>query len=267
MLNNLTDFQKYSILAGISVLAISSLFFIPAIPQNSNYHQFADQRFLLEAPHFLNVVTNILFLFVGGLGIKLLIPKSKADFLEKTYWMYMAFFVGIFFVGLGSGYYHLAPNNQTLIWDRLPMTVAFMALFSIIFSEFISVKLGKLIFLPLIALGILSIVYWVYSETQSEGDLRFYGLVQFLPMTLIPLILLLFNSQSSQTKQYWYLLGFYFLAKIFETADLPVYQLTTVISGHSLKHIFAGIGCYFFYTQLKKRYIATLSKNNQFTSF
>jgi hypothetical protein len=252
MFNNLTDFQKNSILAGISVLAVLGLFFIPAIPQDSNYHQFADQRLLLKIPHFFNVVSNILFILVGRWGIKLLICETNAVFFSNTYWMYMTFFVGIFFIGLGSGYYHLAPSNQTLIWDRLPMTAAFMTLFSITISEFISAKLGKIIFLPLLFTGILSIVYWVYTEQQGAGDLRFYGLVQFLPMLLIPLILLLFGSQPIQAGHYWYLLGFYMLSKIFEMADYPVYQLSTAVSGHSLKHIFAGIGCYFFYAQLKK---------------
>ncbi len=252
MLHNLTDFQKYSILIGISVLAVSGLFFIPAIPQDSSYHQFADQRLLLKTPHFFNVASNILFLLAGALGIKLLIGEKKADFFRHTYWMYMTFFTGIFFVGLGSGYYHLAPTNQTLIWDRLPMTIAFMALFSISFSEFVSAEFGKTIFLPLLVFGILSIVYWVYTETQGIGDLRFYGLVQFLPMVLIPLILVLFRPQSFRARHYWYLLGFYILAKIFEMADHPFYQLTTVLSGHSLKHLFAGIGCCFFYAQLKK---------------
>ncbi len=261
MLINLTDFQKYSILAGISALAVSCLFFIPAIPQNSNYHQFADQRLLLRTPNFFNVITNIIFLLAGAWGIKLLIHQNKADFFKNTYLMYLTFFVGVFFVGLGSGYYHLSPSNQTLIWDRLPMTIAFMALFSIIFSEFVSVKLGKTIFLPLLVLGTMSIVYWANTEKQGMGDLRFYGLIQFLPMILIPMILVLFRSQSNQAKHYWHLLGFYFLAKIFEMADQTVYQLTATVSGHSLKHIFAGTGCYFFYAQLKKKHISNLSEN------
>ncbi len=248
----LTNTQKYSILYGISALAILSLFFIPTIPQNSTYHQFADQRKVLGIAHFLNAASNILFLISGLLGIKLLFFKKNINLFLETSCMHLAFFISIFFVGLGSGYYHLYPTNQTLIWDRLPMTVAFMVLFSIIISEFISMKLGKFIIIPLVILGLLSIAYWVYTEQQGAGDLRFYGLIQFLPMILIPLILVMFVSPESSTKKYWYLLMFYLLAKIFEMIDLPTYQLTKTISGHSLKHIFAGIGCYYYYSLFKK---------------
>lgn len=33
-------------------------------------------------------------------------------------------------IGLGNGYFHYSPDNQTLFWDRLPMTLDFLAVFS-----------------------------------------------------------------------------------------------------------------------------------------
>jgi hypothetical protein len=250
---NLSNFLKYAVLVSISVIAFISLFFVPAIPQDPSYHLFADQRKILGISHFFNICSNALFLFVGFLGIKLLLSKKHDIIVADIYWAYLTFFIGVFAVGIGSGYYHLFPSNNTLIWDRLPMTIAFMAFFSIILSEFISVKLGKKIFIPLLLLGIFSVGYWFYTEQQGKGDLRMYGLVQFLPILLIPLILIMFPSRFKDTRYYWYLLGFYVLAKIFEASDEPVYGFLSVISGHSIKHLCAGIGCYFFYIQLKNR--------------
>ena len=297
----MSTFQKHALLVGISVIAFTSLFFIPAIPQDPGYHTFVDQRQLLGIPNFLNVISNAIFVIVGFLGIKLLLrtcsrssraivscgrterrnrslhgvnedfehrptangsgavdlelvlSEKQYNIVPEIHWAYLTFFIGVFAVGIGSGYYHLFPSNDTLIWDRLPMTVAFTAFFVIILSEFISVKLGKRIFIPLLLLGIFSVGYWFYTEQQGLGDLRMYGLVQFLPILLIPLILTMFPSRFPDTRYYWYLLGFYVLAKIFEASDGPVYSLLSVISGHSIKHLCAGIGCYFFYVQLKKR--------------
>lgn len=249
----MSTFQKYALLVGISVIAFTSLFFIPAIPQDPDYHMFVDQRQLLSIPNFLNVFSNAIFVIVGFSGIKLLLSKNHHIIVPEIHWAYLTFFIGVFAVGIGSGYYHLFPSNITLIWDRLPMTVAFTAFFTIILSEFISVKLGKRLFTPLLLLGIFSVGYWFYTEQQGQGDLRLYGLVQFLPILLIPLILIMFPSRFPDTRHYWYLLGFYVLAKIFEASDGPVFGLLSIISGHSIKHLCAGVGCYFFYAQLKKR--------------
>jgi hypothetical protein len=261
MLCNLSNIQKYAVLVGISVIALISLFFIPAIPQDPSYHLFADQRQILGVSYFFNVISNVLFLIVGFLGIKLLLSEKHCNIIPEIYWAYLTFFIGVFAVGIGSGYYHLFPSNDTLIWDRLPMTMAFMAFFAIILSEFVSIKLGKLIFIPLLLFGIFSVVYWFYTEQQGQGDLRIYGLVQFLPILLIPLILIMFPSRFPDTRNYWYLLSCYLLAKIFEASDGPVYGLLSVVSGHSIKHLCAGIGCYFFYVQLKNR--NSLKTNDQ----
>ena len=250
---NLSNFQKYAVLVGISLTALISLFFVPAIPQDPSYHLFADQRQIVGVSHFFNVISNTLFLIVGFLGVKLLLSEKQYNIIPEIYWAYLTFFISVFAVGIGSGYYHLLPTNDTLIWDRLPMTVAFTAFFAIILSEFVSIKLGKRIFIPILLFGIFSVGYWHYTEQQGQGDLRIYGLVQFLPILLIPLILIMFPSRFPDTRYYWYLLGFYVLAKVFEASDELVYSLLSFISGHSIKHLLAGVGCYFFYIQLKKR--------------
>jgi len=61
-------------------------------------------------------------------------------------------FVGVFLTGIGSSYYHLYPDNRTLVWDRLPMTIAFMALFGAIVGEYISRRAARELFAPLLGL-------------------------------------------------------------------------------------------------------------------
>jgi hypothetical protein len=250
---NLSYFQKNLLHIVIVALAIASMFLFPAISQDSAYHQFADQRQMLEIPHFINVLSNALFLIVGFMGVKLLLGTENLNIIPEIYWVYLIFFCGVFFVGIGSGYYHLFPSNKTLVWDRLPMTIAFMTLFTIILSEFISIKFGKWVFIPLLILGIFSVWYWHYTEQQNEGDLRLYGLVQFIPILLIPLILIMYPSRFPDTRYYWWLFGLYVLAKVFEATDEYIYSFLSIISGHSIKHLCGGVACYCFYAQLKNR--------------
>lgn len=246
--------QHYRVLFVVTAASIVSVFFVPAIPQDIGYHNFADQRIIFNIPNTLNVLSNILFLLVGFLGLVNFLNSSKLTIDEEIYWVYVIFFIGVFSVSIGSGYYHLWPSNKTLIWDRLPMTVSFMAFFTVIISERISVKIGRVIFIPLLAMGIFSVWYWDYTELQGMGDLRFYGLVQFLPLILIPLILMLFNQNFSRDYYFWVFIGLYVLAKVFEFFDVEIFQTIHALSGHSLKHIAAATGCYVFLLQLKRRH-------------
>ena len=162
---------------------------------------------------------------------------------------YLIFFLGALLVSLGSGYYHFNPNNDTLVWDRLPMTVAFMALLSIIISEFVNNRTGRQILFPAIMLGLLSIVYWIIYN-----DLRFYALVQFYPMLAIPVGLIFFKSKDGITIGYWMLLLFYLIAKLCEYFDYQIFNSLNLISGHSLKHVFVSIGIFILlYSYTKRR--------------
>ena len=99
--------------------------------QDQNYHDFADKRGLLGIPNFGDVASNLLFFLVGLAGVKLCIDKSLGR-LEKA-WFVM--FAGIALVGIASAYYHWDPNDYTLVWDRMSLTVGFMGLFVAILGE------------------------------------------------------------------------------------------------------------------------------------
>ena len=167
--------------------------------------------------------------------------------------LYLTFFLGIFLVGIGSGYYHLWPSNATLVFDRMAMAVSFMAFFTIIISEFISERAGKRLFLPVLLFGLFSVAYWYFTESKGEGDLRLYVIVQFLPMLLIPLILLLFSPRFSHIALIWSALIAYLMSKIAEMSDEILYLILGGVSGHSLKHLFSALSAYLFFLALQKR--------------
>jgi len=124
------------------------------------------------------------------------------------------------------------------------MTIGFMGLVSIITSEFIAPKAGKVLLIPLLVIGFLSVFYWYLSESNATGDLRPYIFVQFFPIIGIPIVLLFFTPTYDRIACYWWLLGSYLVAKLCEHFDQVIHQSLIFISGHSLKHIVAALGLY-----------------------
>ncbi|VAW42291.1 Expressed protein precursor, partial [hydrothermal vent metagenome] len=242
MSNQKTEKLGKILIPSITIAAIIAMFFIQPIPQDSAYHNFVDGRTILGIANFWNVMSNLPFLLVGVMGlIQLQRLKTIAE-MGVAYWL---LFFGVALVAFGSGYYHLAPDNHTLVWDRLPMTIAFMSLFAIIIAEFINIQKGRLLLFPLLIVGVLSVFYWQYTEANGAGDLRFYALVQFLPIVLIPIMLLLFPAKFSKVSGYWWLLLAYVIAKFLEYFDTQIFALSAnIISGHSIKHMAAAFGMY-----------------------
>ena len=230
--------SKNRILLSISIIGISALFFIKPIAQNPNYHLFSDQRTILSVEHCWNVLSNIPFLIIGLLGMFFIIKNNQSIKLPINS---LVFYLGIFLTAIGSGYYHHHPCDETLVWDRLPMSISFMAFFSIVIGDCICITSSKRILLPLILLGVISIIYWQMTKSRGHEDLRFYALIQFLPIILIPVILVLYKSSNQFIKTYWHILAVYVFAKIFEASDEFIYMHIRFISGHSLKHIAASI--------------------------
>lgn len=233
----------FLILGVLLLLSIISLMVMGKLAQDPDYHQFSDSITYLSIPNALNVLSNIPFVLVGAAGLILLFNHTKNQRIaESNRLAYLIFFAGILMVGIGSAYYHWEPNNLSLVWDRLPMTIGFMALYSVIVTEFVSEKWGRLLLLPLLVLGIFSVLYWYVSELNGVGDLRYYIVVQFFPILTIPVILLCFRSKYSGATSYWQLIALYALSKLFEYYDEATHSTLNYVSGHSIKHILSALG-------------------------
>jgi hypothetical protein len=251
---------RLCILAAVAVLSGVAVFSYGPIPQDPAYHSFADQRTLLGVPNFWNVASNLAFLFVGLAGMRVLRSPTANGTLCVLRPAFFAFFLGSIFVAIGSSYYHLVSNNDTLVFDRLPMTVAFMAFLSLIVGEHIAPDLGRLSLWPLLTIGSASVLYWWFTESRGHGDLRPYVLVQYLPVVLIPMIIILFPSRLTKVHLIWAVLAAYALAKALELLDLPIYRILG-ISGHTLKHVVAAIGMFMLVVALRTRTVIAETRN------
>ncbi len=245
-MKNVSLNQRVSILIGTLVFGLMGIHFVTPIPQDPSYHAFADLRSCFGIPNFGDVVSNIGFALVGFWGLWHVLGRWRGHiFAERIDASpYIVFFAGVALVSVGSVYYHIDPNNAGLFWDRLPMTVAFMAFFNALIADRIHGGIAILWTMPvLIGLGVLSLVYWNVTEAQGEGDLRYYGLVQFYPIVALPLILWLFPKGRYTTGSHLlWVVFWYALAKLLEFFDYEVFALLGgLISGHTLKHIAAAV--------------------------
>ena len=227
--------------------------FIDPIEQPQNYYNFSDKKNYFSVNNFWNVISNIPFIIIGLIGIYENKNKKLIHDNFKTAPIYSVFFLGVFLTGFGSSWFHLNPNDSTLVWDRLPMTIGFMALTTGLLSEYLYRDLQKKIFYPLLFVGFISVLYWYYTEQQGRGDLRLYVLVQFLPLLLIPLIALTHQSRFTHNNILIGVILFYLLAKLTEHYDQAIHQPLGFISGHSIKHLLAAAVTYLVLIMLKNR--------------
>lgn len=254
-----TKFElKIVVPIALAALAAAWGLFSPPLLQSQAYHLFADTRGLLEVPNAGDTLSNLAFLVVGALGLAFLWRERAADSGERfrspremrPYWV---FFVGVALTSAGSAWYHLAPDDASLVWDRLPMTIAFMSLLAAVVGERISVRAGNALLVPLVVLGIASVVYWRWSELAGLENLRPYLAVQFGSIAVVLSIAALYRSRYTEGAAIFALAAAYGIAKLLESFDREVYAFSHWVSGHTLKHLAAAAGVYFLLLSLQRR--------------
>lgn len=241
------------IVLGVAALCALGLAMARPIPQPPAYHHFADGRPLWGIPNFADTASNLPFLFVGIWGIAAVLGTRVRFVDSRERWPYLIFFAGVALTCIGSSYYHLAPDNDRLVWDRLPMTVGFMSLLAAIIAERIDLKAGLTLLFPLLLLGAGSVWYWHLTEQWGRGDLRIYAFVQFFPALGIPVMMWLFPPRYSRSLDLLPAVGFYVLAKVLEAADKRIYALGEIVSGHTLKHLAAAAAAWWILRMLLRR--------------
>nr|GME04483.1 Alkaline ceramidase [Ipomoea batatas] len=236
---------------GVAILCFVILMIVtPTIPQSQEYHDFADQREFFGIPNALNVISNFPFFVIGLIGLVLCYHMNYFKLsLQGELWGWTCFYIGVAAVAFGSAYYHLEPNDARLVWDRLPMTVAFTSIIAIFIIERVDERKGTLSIIPLLLVGVVSILYWRYFD-----DLRPYAAVQFVPCIAIPLMAILMPPMYTHSVYWLWAAAFYLIAKIEEAADKPIYNWTYhIVSGHTLKHLCAAMVPVFLTLMLAKR--------------
>ena len=244
-------------LGAITVAAGIAVALLPRMPQSLDYHNFADQRTFLGVPNFLNVVSNLPFLLAGVWG--LIVVMGPSETAERRFVApverlpYLILAVGVALTCFGSAYYHLAPGNARLVWDRLPMTLGFMSLLSAMLMERVNLRAGLVALGPLLLLGLASVVALVRERIARRG--------RFAPLHHGPVLHA--ASHSPPALAFPRPLhprlgpggghGVLRPGENFRIARPADFLPGTRVSGHTLKHLAAAAGVYWIFRMLARR--------------
>jgi hypothetical protein len=229
------------LLIALTLLAVALALFLPAVPQPSAYHDFADKRQAYGIENFLDVASNLAFALAGGVGLLLVLRPRTCFASPAERWPYLVFCIGVLLTAAGSCYYHLKPNNETLFWDRLPMTIAFMSLISAQIVDRVNVRAGLLALVPMLLVGVGSVVYWIVTERQGRGNVVPYAVLQAYAVLVLLKLAAMHPSRYTHGNAIYAVFAGYLLAKVFEHYDRQIFELTGMVSGHTLKHVAAGL--------------------------
>ncbi|HVY05191.1 MAG TPA: hypothetical protein VHB46_04370 [Burkholderiales bacterium] len=228
---------------------------MPFMEQDARYHEFADTRSLWGMANATDTITNVAFLTVGVMGLAFLWREGRAAtprhfIVREEMRAYLILFLAVTLTAFGSAFYHLAPDNGRLVWDRLPMSLAFAALDAATVAERIRLSAGLRLLAPLTMLGAGSVAWW-----RLTGDLLPYAVAQFGSIGAILVIVMRFRSRYTHAGTMYAVLVCYALAKIAEACDARVYALGHIVSGHSLKHLLAAAAAWLVLDMLRKRHV------------
>jgi hypothetical protein len=239
-------------LALLAVVLLVLAFVAPPFAQPQGYHDFADSRGWLGIPNYGNVASNVMFLVVGLAGLLAMRLPAIQVMESGPRHAYGLMFIGLAFTAFGSAYYHWAPSDARLVWDRLPMTVVFMPLLAATCAERLRWR-SDLPLLALTLLGMGSVVYWKLSH-----NLMPYLIAQGGAILLILLALIILPTPWTERRMLWPALACYAVAFVSEKLDMDIFRITHgVISGHTIKHLVAAAAFYFILHMLRRQQLKT----------
>jgi acyl-[acyl-carrier-protein]-phospholipid O-acyltransferase/long-chain-fatty-acid--[acyl-carrier-protein] ligase len=239
--------------AFVVLAAVAAMLWHGPVAQLPHYHEFADRRSWLGIPNAADVLSNLGFALVGVLGLALLWQNRASPALQAGRQGYALFFASLVLTTLGSGWYHLAPDDARLLWDRLPIALACAGLLAAVWRETVG---GDRRIAPLLAASALgSVFWWRYTALRGDGDLGPYLLLQLLPLVLVPLLHWQHHVPSAERRVFALALGMYVLAKCLELADHATFAALTIVSGHTLKHVLATLAAVLIWWSLRQRLV------------
>ncbi len=238
----------------LSAALAGALVALPPLAQPLSYHGFADQRAFFGVPNFLNVVSNLALLLVATLGLGRLRRAGGAVFVERAErWPYALFFLAVAATSLGSAWYHLAPDNARLFWDRLPMSVGFTALLAAVIAERCSVRVGLVLLAPLVLTGAATVLYWRFSAALGAENVLPYFALQAYALLAVLILLGWFPPRYSHGGYLLLSVALYGAALATDRLDQPLFASGQLVSGHTVKHLLAALAVYQVIRMLRAR--------------
>ena len=235
-----------------TLACIVAAFVVPPIAQPLSYHDFADRREMLGIPRFFDVASNLAFLAAGLAGLAIVAMRRASFAAPAERWPYVAFFLGLVATAAGSAYYHHAPDNARLVWDRLPITMTLAGLLLSQVGDRISVRAANALLVPAILVGAATVWYW-----RSTGNLAPYVIAQGYAAIATLAVALAFASRYARGSDLYWAFAWFVIAKLCEMYDEPIFRALHVVSGHTLKHLAAAAAGFAVCVMLGRRSVLT----------
>jgi hypothetical protein len=217
-------------------IAVAMLAYGP-IAQLANYHDFADARTLLGIPRAMDVLSNAGFIVVGLWGLAVLRRGWGDPAFASSRPGYLLFSLAVLATAFGSGWYHLAPDDDRLVWDRLPINIACAGLLAAVYADTHGDRRPWLTTAVLAVLAAASVWWWSYTRTRGVGDLRPYLYLQAVLIVLVPGWQAVYRAPRRERIAFGLAILLYALAKVFELVDHAVFGVLGFMSGHTIKHL------------------------------
>jgi hypothetical protein len=223
----------------ITLVAAVALLIHGPIQQTPDYHRFADDRAWMGIADAANVISNLGFAVVGAWGMARLSTLRAAAALGGGMPGFSLLLLALILTAAGSAYYHLAPDDSRLVWDRIPIGLACAGLLAGVRGQ-LAPAIGPLRLTSFLALlAVATVLWWHLTDAGGEGDLGPYLLLQVSPLILVPLWQLIYRAPRADRRAYALAIALYVAAKLAEIYDRPLYVALHGLSGHTLKHLLA----------------------------
>jgi len=222
--------------AALLVAAAIGMLAYGQIPQTPNYHDFADKRPILGVPNSFDALSNVPFFIVGLWGLW----AMRGSQLGAARAGYTLFAVGLVLTSLGSGFYHLSPDNFRLVFDRIPIALAAAGLIAGTRAATVAPSQSPGFTITLGIAAIASVLWWYATDLRGKGDLGPYLYIQFAPLVVVPLWQAIGRDSTRNRLAFAAAIVLYGAAKVAEVEDKAIFATLGFMSGHTLKHLLAA---------------------------
>jgi hypothetical protein len=252
--------RRAAVLVALAVVCVASAILVHPIAQPLGYHDFADARTFFGVPRFFDVASNLGFLAVGVAGLVVIARRPEAFESPAERWPYATFFVGLVLTAFGSAYYHLAPDNSRLVWDRLPIMISLAGLLTGQVADRTTVRAGVALLVPALIVGVGTVFYWDATERAGHGNLVPYAAAQVYAVLICLILAATGPSRYTRGSDIWWVFGWYVVAKITEALDEHIFAIGQIVSGHTVKHLMAAVSGFVVCAMLARRVPITVGR-------
>ena len=203
---------------------------------SSQVHDYADNRAWLGIPGAANVWVNLAMLAVGSWGWRAT-RASPWPLQLRTPWQLFQACAAV--SALLAALYHAWPGDTLFVAAHAATAACFTMLTLGMLAERVHSRFGSPLSCGLLLLGavLLAGVVLIGRSLGSPVDMRPLLMLEIIPMLVIPAGALSLPGRATQALDWIVVLSLYALAKLLESGDALVLQISGWVSGHTLMHL------------------------------